>query len=223
MHETLFPYGRRQLQSFLESHWQDAAVRADVEGLRQQYQIDKSQPEPPTLWKEGPETVEQSSAVAYANWLIERDSKCTPLKSLQGKIWQEGYARGDLKSEVFADVPPAFVRWIRQRKTISIFSSGSVLAQRLLFAHTSRGNLTSSIYKYFDTTTGRKTASESYRKIARALDVPAATILFVSDVVAELDAANHAYMQTVLCVRGEDAAEKSNHKVIKSFDEIVFQ
>jgi enolase-phosphatase E1 len=98
-----------------------------------------------------------------------------------------------------------------------------VLAQRLLFAHTSRGDLTSSIYKYFDTTTGRKTASESYRKIAQAMDVPAATVLFVSDVVEELDAATHAYMQTALCVReGNAAAPKSNHKVIRSFDEIVF-
>ena len=175
------------------------------------------------MWQEGSETAEQSSAIAYANWLIDRDSKCTPLKSLQGKIWQEGYTRGDLKSEVFADVPPAFVRWSRQRKTISIFSSGSVLAQRLLFAHTSRGDLTSSIYKYFDTTIGRKTASESYRKIARALDVPAATILFVSDVVEELDKATHAYMRTLLCVREKSAApEKSNHQVIRSFDEIVF-
>jgi enolase-phosphatase E1 len=220
VHQTLFGYARTQLQNFLDSHWQEPEVRADIAALKQQFDMDKTQA--PSPWDDGSDEDQKSSALAYVNWLIDRDSKCTPLKSLQGKIWKEGYERGTLKGEVYADVQPAFLRWVRQRKTISIFSSGSVLAQQLLFAHTIQGDLSPFIYKYFDTTTGLKTASESYRKIARALNVPATSVLFVSDVVEELDKAVHASMQTALCVRENAPAAASKHKVIRTFDEIDF-
>ena len=103
---------------------------------------------------------------AYGAWLIDSDSKCSAWKSLQGKIWREGYRTGDLRGEVYPDVPPAFARWSRQGKTISIFSSGSVLAQKLLFGSTAAGDLTGFLSAYFDTTTGPKNAPESYLRIA---------------------------------------------------------
>ena len=143
----------------------------------------------------------QSIDRGYVDWLIERDRKSTGLKSLQGKIWRQGYVDGSLKSQVYADVAPALERWRAQGLSINIFSSGSVLAQQLLFAHTEAGDLTKFIDNYFDTNVGKKGEAESYRRIAEALRLRADEVLFISDVVAELDAATEAGMSTLLSIR----------------------
>ena len=161
------------------------------------------------------------SAAAYCRWLIERDRKSTPLKSLQGMIWENGYKNGELRGHVYPDVPVAFARWKDQGKSISIFSSGSVLAQKLIFRHTEAGDLTPFITAHFDTTTGAKKEPESYRKIAAALGVPPGAVLFLSDSVAELDAARPVGMETALSARPENPpAEPNEHRVIRSFDEV---
>ena len=110
---------------------------------------------PPAIECESP-TERLESMVAYIHWLMDRDRKSTPLKAIQGRIWREGYEAGELLGEVFDDVPPAFARWRRQNKLICIYSSGSALAQKLLFAHTTSGDLTYYICRYFDTTIGHK-------------------------------------------------------------------
>ena len=121
---------------------------------------------PPSI---GGGTAEELSA--YVHWLMDQDRKATPLKSLQGKIWQAGYRAGELHSQVFEDVPPAFKRWSEQGKEICIYSSGSILAQKLLFANTEEGDLTPFISGYFDTNTGPKSEAESYRRIGDALSL----------------------------------------------------
>jgi enolase-phosphatase E1 len=161
-----------------------------------------------------------ASAAAYAEWLMDRDRKSTALKSLQGRIWKGGYRSGALKSHVYPDVRPALERWRAQRRSVAIFSSGSVLAQRLLFEHTVEGDLTPLIHSYFDTTTGPKGAANSYRRIAEALRVAPAAVWFVSDVAAELDAARAAGMMTALCVRDGAAPPASDHPVLRTFEEI---
>src|SRR5438445_2060659 len=103
------------------------------------------------------------SSVTYGQWLIARDSKCTPRKSLQGKIWQQGFTSGELRGEVYPDVPIAFERWRKQGRIISIYSSGSVLAQQNLFRTTTYGDLTSYITAFFDTRVGAKSEVESYK------------------------------------------------------------
>jgi enolase-phosphatase E1 len=123
---------------------------------------------------------------------------------------------------VYPDVRPAFVRWRRNGILIAIFSSGSIQAQRNLFANTSAGDLSPFLYDYFDTKTGPKRESSSYRVIAAALHQPPSEVLFVSDVTAELDAARDAGMRTALCVRGSDASVETNdHARIRSFDELA--
>jgi enolase-phosphatase E1 len=141
--------------------------------------------------------------------------------SLQGKIWEEGYRSGDLKGEVYPDVPPALERWRREGIDIAIFSSGSVQAQRSLFTNSSAGNLTRFILAYFDTTTGPKTAPMSYARIAAALERAPSEVLFLSDVGAELDAALTAGMRTALCVRMGSAPSGGTHPVIHTFDNIA--
>ena len=153
---------------------------------------------------------------------MDRDRKSTGLKSLQGKIWEEGYGSGELKSEVYPDVAPALEYWRGQNVDIAIFSSGSVQAQRALFAHTSAGDLTPFIRAYFDTTTGPKSSSESYAAIATALNRSPSEILFVSDVTAELDAARKAAMQTALCVRTPGILPSTTaHPAIRTFDQLL--
>ena len=198
VHEVLFSYARSHLKTFLAKHFDSPDVLADLAKLREEHALDlKLSPPPPEL-VEGPLI---DSLVAYINWLIDRDRKSTALKSLQGKIWKEGYLDGTLKAQVFTDVPQALRRWRHAGLGISIFSSGSSLAQELLFAHTEAGDLTEFIDNYFDTTVGSKQESKSYRRIAELLGLRANEVVFVSDVVGELEAAHAAGMQVVLCVR----------------------
>jgi len=195
---------------------------ADIARLREEHGADLKQGLEPPAWVDGPPEVEIDSITEYVRWLIERDRKSTGLKSLQGKIWKDGYLDGTLKAQVFADVPRALKRWHDAGLKISIFSSGSALAQRLLFAHTEAGDLTSYVDNYFDTTNGSKTNVESYRRIVSGLGLRAEEILFVSDVVGELDAARAAGMQTLLCIRPGNQIQSlsQQHQIIQSFDEL---
>jgi len=216
VYDVLFPYARAHLREFLQAAPDDPAAREDVAALRAERGAEKDAGAPP--WPAaGPD--ETLSAVAYAEWLMDRDRKSTALKSLQGRIWQGGYQSGALESHVYPDVRPALERWRGQGRTVAIFSSGSVLAQRLLFAHTREGDLTPLLHGYFDTTTGPKREAGSYRRIAEALRVAPASVRFVSDVPAELDAARTAGMGTALCVR-DGRAPATDHPVLRTFDEI---
>jgi len=139
----------------------------------------------------------------------------------QGRIWQQGYADGMLHGEVFPDVPPALARWQARRLPVAIFSSGSVLAQQMLFRTTAFGDLTPALVAFFDTTTGPKTSPESYRPIAAALACAPTSLLFISDTPAELDAASAAGCAVRLCARSTtSAATATNVRIIHSFDDL---
>ena len=218
---TLFPFARQRLPQFLLEHGTEPGIRTDIDALRLQHRADGDQQCNPPPWVDDSPEAELASAAAYGAWLIDRDSKCFALKSLQGKIWQEGYRTGELRGEVYPDVPPALARWSRQGKIICIFSSGSVLAQKLLFASTAAGDLTGFLRAYFDTTTGPKNASHSYLRIAEALAMEPPNFFFISDVTKELDAAREAGMHTALCVRTQSPERISSpHRVVNSFEQI---
>jgi enolase-phosphatase E1 len=210
VHDVLFSYARDHVREFLA----DNSAAEDIALLREEHAADVS--DAPPLGNE------IESIATYVEWLIKLDRKSTALKSLQGKIWRQGYRDGSLKSQVFADVAPAFERWRERGLKISIFSSGSVLAQQLLFAHTEVGDLTPFIDSYFDTKIGKKGDAESYRKIEEVLEIPAHEILFISDVVAELDAANKVGMKILLSIRPGNAPQPhaEQYPSIRSFDEI---
>ena len=217
VHDVLFPYARSHVGKYLAAHSNSPEVTTDLVRLREEHSADVAHNlNPPPL------TQEIDSNVAYIHWLIDRDRKSTGLKSLQGKIWEEGYLDGKLKAPLFEDVAPAIKRWREAGCSVSIFSSGSIMAQRLLFAHTGEGDLTNLIDNYFDTTTGPKTAEASYKTIASSLDLPASKILFISDVTPELDAASAAGMQTLLCVRPGNMSQPEEHRyqVIRDFNRI---
>lgn len=217
VHDVLFSYARTHVKDYLAKHAEAEDVRKDIELLREEHAADTGNSnQPPPL------TDELDSVVGYINWLIDIDRKSTGLKSLQGKIWHEGYSDGTLHSQVFPDVAPALARWRVAGLKISIFSSGSVLAQQLLFAHTEAGDLTSFISNYFDTSVGKKSEAESYRRIAETIGLPPSEVLFISDVVSELSAAREAGMKAVLSIRPgnqpQEAAEQ--YQTIESFDQL---
>ena len=152
---------------------------------------------------------------------MDRDRKSPALKELQGYIWEEGYQRGDLVGQVFEDVPAAFARWRRENVRLGIFSSGAVLAQRWLFRCSSAGDLSVSLHWFFDTHTGGKQDPESYRRIAAEVGEVPPDILFVSDMVGELNAARTAGLGTILSVRPGNAPQPAHdHRIVHSFDEI---
>jgi len=218
VYQVLFPYARSHAQVFLGRHVGAPDVQQDLEALRQENLDDARRGlDPPAF----PNDRATQSVVAYLEWLIERDRKSTPLKSLQGKIWEEGYRGGELRSRVFADVPPALKRWHEHRRNVSIFSSGSILAQKLLFGHTEAGDLTRYLSSYFDTTVGSKTDPDSYQKIAAVLGSSTPETIFISDVISELDAAKAAGLQTLLCLRPGNRPQPANtYPAIRSFSEV---
>jgi enolase-phosphatase E1 len=215
VHTTLFGYARARVNAFLQQHWDEPEVRADIAGLEAEHAGESPHPAPPP-WRD-----DAAAVTAYVHWLMDRDRKSTRLKSLQGKIWEEGYRSGRLRSEVYLDVEPALVRWRSAGVVVAIFSSGSVQAQQSLFRYSAAGDLSRFIQGYFDTTTGPKTAPESYASIAAALGRSPSDVLFVSDVGAELDAARKAGMRTALSVRGPDSPSAGGaHPIIRSFDQL---
>jgi enolase-phosphatase E1 len=148
---------------------------------------------------------------------MDRDRKSTALKSIQGKIWKLGYQSGELLGVVYEDVLDVFHKWRDQGRVIAIYSSGSVLAQKLIFGHTNAGDLTQFISYYFDTTTGAKKESASYAKIASALGFRVEEVVFYSDSVAEVNAAREAGMLTALVTRDGTLSESNGHRVIGNF------
>ena len=158
---------------------------------------------------------------AEAIRLMDADVKATGLKELQGLIWQEGYAAGQLRSHVYPDVPSALRRWSEAGLDLRIFSSGSIAAQKVFFAHTEAGDLLSLFRGHYDTTSGPKREADSYRRIAADMKMPPSAILFLSDVTQELDAATAAGMRTALVVRpGNAPAAGHRHPVVTDFGEI---
>ena len=210
---VLFPYSDARFAEFLEQHASEPQVAADVEGLRLEHERDRAAGRNLPPW--------DARGAAYARWLLAQDRKLTALKSLQGRIWQQGFESGELRGQVYPDVPAALRRWTAARRRVAIFSSGSVLAQKLLFGHSEHGDLTPYLSGYFDTVMGAKREAESYRRIARVLGASSpAAVLFVSDVVAELDAAREAGSATALSVRTPPGPDPNGHTRILSFDEL---
>jgi enolase-phosphatase E1 len=237
--KQLFPYARKHLAGYLAEHFAEPEMRADLGLLAEENRAEAEQQQ--VLRFPTPQTVDlfagtrsaqddkaiqmgaidMDSALAYLLWLMDRDRKSTALKSIQGRIWKAGYEAGELVGTVFPDVAPALERWSGKAR-VAIYSSGSVEAQRLIFGHSSAGDLTPWISGYFDTRTGAKTSADSYRAIARAMGVETGEIVFCSDVVRELDAAREAGCQTRLALRDGNApvADRNGHVAVRSFAEV---
>ena len=238
VYDVLFPYARRRLRTYLHDPKNRDALAEPLRRLIEEAATDKERvPELAAVRtfrsapSGGPEgqydnAGQFSNALDWAasrvEWLMDRDIKSPALKRLQGQIWEEGYRAGELHGDVFPDVAPALARWRVAGTPVSIYSSGSELAQRLLFGTTVHGDLTPFISRFFDTSVGSKMSPDSYRRIATELNCATTGMLFVSDVTTELDAARAAGCQVRLCVRpGNRPQAPHSYEVITSFDEVA--
>jgi enolase-phosphatase E1 len=218
VYEVLFPFARAHLREYLEEHARGEALDDLLQALRGEWRDDVAAREDPPEWRDD----SPPTAAVYIDWLMDRDRKSPALKLLQGRIWEGGYRSGALKGSVFPDVRPAFERWHAGGVAIAIYSSGSVLAQRLLFGATADGDLRPLLSGFFDTAVGAKTSADSYRRITGEMQVHAAHVLFVSDTTEELDAARTGGCQVLLAVRpGNRTPTHTMAETIRSFDQIV--
>ncbi|MGB7069966.1 MAG: acireductone synthase [Pyrinomonadaceae bacterium] len=213
VHKTLFPFSKIRIGDFVRDNF--VSIRREIDQLATEHAADGH-------YADQLDVDSAESVGAFLRYLIEADRKSTPLKTIQGKIWQGGYESGELLSKVFTDVPPALEQWKTEGKNMAIYSSGSILAQKLLFRYTDHGDLTPFIGAYFDTHIGGKRESTSYTKIAEEVGSVPAKVLFISDIIEELNAAHCAGMRTQLIIRPGNAlfAEPPGFKSIRSFEEI---
>jgi enolase-phosphatase E1 len=221
VHQHLFSHARAHVDQYLLDHFDTPVVQDVIRRLAAEHHADQSAGDLPP-WRDSTPGELRASVAAYVRWLMDRDRKSPGLKLLQGVIWENGYRAGELHGEVFDDVPRAVERWRSAGIDVAIYSSGSELAQRLLFASTRYGDFTPQMAGFFDTGVGAKTAAESYRRIAKALGRLTSEVLFVSDVTAELAAAAEAGCLVRLCMRPGNIPQPdaARHDQIRSFDEL---
>lgn len=234
VHDVLFPYARKHLKEYIANEWKQPALLEYVNLLRSEASSEVSSlgadavadSQPALIPEESSATLTtvQNAVIGYCMYLMKSDRKSTALKGIQGLLWKSGYASGSLRSIVFDDVPVALRAWKSAGVPVYIYSSGSIVAQQLLFGHTEGGDLLDLLSGHFDTTTGPKTDASSYTKILDEIKQKAEGVLFVTDNVKEAAAATEAGMQVAVADRpgnaplSDEDAEK--YRVVKSFDEL---
>lgn len=203
--DVLFPYARERIGHFIRQYGDEPRVRQVLE-----------------------EAVEAAGRPLTREQLIEQliawideDRKVTPLKALQGMIWDAGYRQGDFTGHVYEDAVQGLRRWKAAGLELYVFSSGSVHAQKLLFGHSDHGDLTPLFSGYYDTNIGSKREPDAYRAIAADIGLEPPQVLFLSDIKEELDAARAAGMQTLWLVRGEQADVCAPHRQVEDFGAIL--
>ncbi len=203
--DVLFPYARERMGAYLRLHAREPDVAAQIEATAREAGVDARDLDAVTR-----------TLVAWIN----EDRKATPLKALQGMIWKDGYANGDFVAHVYPDAHAVLKRLKDEGRQLYVYSSGSVPAQRLFFGHTGYGDLTPWFSGYFDTTSGGKRESASYRRIADEIGASPSEIVFLSDIAAELDAAAEAGLATRWLRRETDEPTPpgSRHRAVSSFD-----
>lgn len=205
VHKVLFPYAAQHLPRFVREHQHDAEV---ISSLREVASLI------------GQPAADIETLIDTLIQWIDQDSKATPLKALQGLIWKHGYETGAFTGHVYHEVESNLRKWAARGIALYVYSSGSVAAQKLLFGYSDAGDLTALFTGHFDTNIGNKREVQSYEKIVMQLELPAEDILFLSDVVEELDAAAEAGMRTIQLIRQDDI-QTGKHPLVSNFDEII--
>lgn len=202
--DTLFPFASRHLPDYVWEHEEELTDVLDA--VREE--------------EKNPDLSTQEVIEVLLRY-IEEDQKITPLKTLQGMIWEEGYKTGEIIGHIYDDAIHGLKRWKSQGVKLYVYSSGSVPAQKLLFGHTKEGNLNTLFSGYFDTNIGGKKDSRSYEKIADEIGVNPEDILFLSDSTDEIAAASDIGMNVIILDREEALFDALGYEVVSSFDAIL--
>jgi enolase-phosphatase E1 len=204
--DVLFPYARAKLPEFVRQHQNETAIKQVLADTCEEANI----------------ALSTENAIKQLIEWIDQDKKITPLKALQGLIWEAGYKQGDFTGHLYQDAIANLKAWKAKGISLFVYSSGSVLAQKLLFGHTDEGDLTPLFSGFFDTNIGGKKESDSYRKIAEEIGFPANDILFLSDIKEELDAAKAVGYKTLWLIRDQELDANAEHHQVSSFNDIVW-
>lgn len=207
VYEQLFPYFRSNIGRLIDLKASNPAIQKAF------LEVEKI-----TLEEEQKVLSSDTEIIAQLQKWDQSDRKITPLKTLQGILWKEGYESGELKGHVYSDVVPFFEKQKLNGIELGVFSSGSIQAQKLLFGYSEKGNVDQLFSHNFDTTTGGKRDEETYKIIAVKLGVAAQNILFLSDITEELEAASKAGMQTIQLTREDNKANWN--RCVSSFADI---
>lgn len=208
VHDTLFPYSYRKLESYIQENQDQAFMQEMLKAVSVEIQKES-----------GKKASIQEVISTFKDW-IKQDRKHPILKELQGYIWKEGYESGDFKGHIYADVPDALKKWKQKGLKLGIYSSGSIPAQKLLFGYSDYGNLNPYFEYYFDAAgVGPKREPQSYSNIIKETGFQAFEILFLSDIAAELEAANTVGMQVCQLLR-EGTLKDHRFVGVKDFSEI---
>ncbi|MDH5649244.1 MAG: acireductone synthase [Gammaproteobacteria bacterium] len=199
--DVLFPYARTHIGDYLRQHADDPRVASLIEDVK----------------KEANQELSLERVIDQLIRWIDEDKKITPLKSLQGMLWESGYKNGDFQGHIYEDAKEVLETWHKQGLRLYVYSSGSVYAQKLLFGYTRYGDLNYLFSGYFDTTIGAKIDSHSYKKIVETINLAPEQILFLSDIEKELDAAAEAGMKTIWLVRGGPIHNDASHAQVPDF------
>ncbi|XP_005208225.1 enolase-phosphatase E1 isoform X2 [Bos indicus] len=246
--DILFPYVKENVEEYLQAHWEEEECQQDVRLLRKQAEedshLDGAVPIPAASGNgaDDPQWMIQA-VVDNVYWQMSLDRKTTALKQLQGHMWRAAFKAGHMKAEFFEDVVPAVRKWREAGMKVYVYSSGSVEAQKLLFGHSTEGDILELVDGHFDTKIGHKVESESYQKIASSIGCSTNNILFLTDVsrgdlpnpgigrtspmspaLAEASAAEEAGVHVAVVVRPGNAGltddEKTHFSLITSFSEL---
>ena len=208
---VLFPYARAALPDFVATRGGEPAIRRWLDVVSAETGA-----------------ADEAAIVAQLQAWIDTDLKHTAQKALQGVIWRDGYRNGDYTAHLYPEVADVLRGWHAAGIPLYVYSSGSVAAQKLFFGYSDAGDLNALFSGNFDTEIGGKREADSYRRIVEAIAIDAGEILFLSDVVEELDAARLAGLRTVLLDRREDnptarTGEAANgHGRVEDFGQIAF-
>ncbi len=205
VHDVLFPYAKQNAREFLSNHWDDPEVAGIVGEVKK---IASS-----------PDASQEEIAETLVRWM-EEDKKHTPLKALQGMMWKDGYEQGDFQGHVYPDAYEKLSEWKQAGLALYVYSSGSVPAQKLLFSHTGFGDMTPLFSGYFDTKIGGKKEPASYAAIAKELNLDPKEVLFLSDLLDEIRAAQAAGMGTVLLCREGAAPSECPCETASDFNSV---
>ena len=220
--DVLFPFAKKELSKYITKHWNKSPHNKPIQAAKKEWMDDQSAESmkiKQQVMQGG--TGEVDGLIQYLKHLISIDRKSTALKDLQGKIWENGYSNGELKSQLFPEAAECLRQWHEQGLTLSVYSSGSIQAQKLLYRHSSNGDLEDLFNHWFDTHTGPKKSTESYTTIAKQLHSLPNKIWFVSDNGAECDSARLAGMHTLFSLReGNPDRDPRDHTVVQSLREV---